>query len=435
VKTIPNLRWWIAGLLFLATVINYVDRQTLSVVAPALTAELNLSNTEYSNILTAFLLPYTIMYIFSGILADKWGTRRSLAVFMAWWSVANAAHSLARGAFSLGAFRFLLGVGESGNFMAAEKAISEWFPPRERAFANGLVNAAAATGAIISPPLITWITLRYGWRAAFVMTGSLGFIWLIGWLAVYYLPGQHPRLSRTELDYITSQMPPPVAKHKIAWASLLRFRQTWGLLLARVFGDPVWWFYLFWLPKYLKDVRHFTLAEIGLVAWMPYLTADLGSLTGGWFSGYLVRRGLPAVQARVRTMIPCVCLMPLGVMVGFLPSSTAALALICLVTFLHMAWKTNLMTMTNDVFPAKIVGSIAGIVGLGAGLGGSLFTPLVGRIVDAFSYTPVFVLMGFLHPTAMLLVYWLVREPAKFQSQKNGVPVGSDSEVSAGKRD
>lgn len=434
-KPVRNLRWWIAGLLFLATVINYVDRQTLSVVAPALTKELNLTNTEYSNILTAFLLPYTIMYIFSGILCDKWGTRRSLAVFMAWWSAANALHSLARGAFSLGAFRFLLGMGESGNFMAAEKAISEWFPPRERAFANGLVNAAAATGAIISPPLITWITLQYGWRAAFVLTGALGFVWMIGWLAVYYLPRQHPRLSAQELHYITSQMPPPSARTKIAWASLLRFRQTWGLLLARVFADPVWWFYLFWLPKYLRDVRHFTLAEIGLVAWMPYLTADLGSLTGGWLSGVFVRRGLPAVQARIRTMIPCVCLMPVGVMIGFLPSSAAALALICLVTFLHMAWKTNLMTMTNDVFPSKIVGSIAGIVGLGAGLGGSLFTPLVGRIVDAFSYGPVFILMGFLHPIAMLLVYWLVREPADFQSAEAAAPVGADSRVSAGNRD
>lgn len=405
-----NLRWTIAALLFLATVINYIDRQTLSVVAPVLTRELNISNTEYANILTAFLIPYTFMYVVSGWLCDRWGTRRALATFMAWWSAANMLHSTARGAFGLGAFRFLLGLGESGNFMAAEKAISEWFPARERGFANGLVNAAAATGAIISPPLIAFVTLHYGWRFAFVATGALGFLWLAAWLALYHIPQSHPRITEEERAYILEGRAARPG-HRIPYRVLLRMPQVWGLLVSRVFADPVWWFYLFWLPKYLSDVRGFTLVQIGLFSWMPYLAADLGSLFGGWVSGRLIARGKPVLDARRHTMIPFVLLMPLGILVNYLPSSQA-LAIICLITFSHMAWKTNLMTMTNDIFPTEVVGSAAGVVGLGSGLAGAISTPAVGRIVDAFGYGAVFWVMGFLHLIAMTIVLTLVRKRA-----------------------
>jgi ACS family hexuronate transporter-like MFS transporter len=385
-----NLRWGIAALLFAATVINYIDRQVLSVAAPVLTRELGISNTQYSDILTAFLIPYTLMYVPAGWLCDRWGTRRALAVFMAWWSVANALHGLARGPLGLKVFRFLLGVGESGNFLAAGKATSEWFPPKERGFVNGLVNAAAATGAIISPPLIAWVTLQFGWRFAFVATGLLGFVWLIPWLVLYRNP---PAAAD--------------AKQRVPYSQLLRMPSVWGLLVSRIFADPVWWFYLFWLPKYLSDVRHFSMAEIGLFAWMPYLSADLGSIFGGWVSGRFVARGVPPVSARSRTMIPFALCMPLGIAVNYLPS-TGALALICLVTFAHMGWKTNLMTMTNDIFPVSVVGSAAGLVGLGSGLAGAISTPLVGRIVDAFGYQGVFWVMGFLHPVAMAIVLVLV---------------------------
>lgn len=407
-KSGGNLRWVMAALLFAATVINYIDRQTLSVVAGTLTRELGISNVEYANILTAFLVPYTAMYVVSGWLVDRYGARFSLSLFMVWWSIANALHSLARGAWSLGAFRFLLGMGESGNFMAAEKAISEWFPSRERGFANGLVNAAAATGAIISPPLIAWVTLQFGWRFCFIATGALGFVWLVFWLLFFYSPGRHPRLSSAELTYILAGRPPETRKERVPYRELLRLPQTWGLMFARVLADPVWWFYLFWLPKYLQDVRQFTLVEVGLVAWMPYLSADIGSLTGGWVSGLLIRRGVPVLDARRRAMIPCAALMPIGVLVAYLPSASA-MAVICVVTFCHMAWKTNLMTMTNDVFPVRSVASAAGVVGLGSGLAGAWSTPAVGRIVDAFSYDAVFWLMGILHPLATLLVYLTVR--------------------------
>jgi ACS family hexuronate transporter-like MFS transporter len=387
-----RLRWSIGAMLFLSTVINYIDRQTLSVLASTVSKELGLSNVQYANVLTAFLVPYTAMYVVSGWLADRWGSRLSLAVFMGWWSAANALHALARGALSLGAFRFLLGMGESGNFMAAGKAISEWFPPSERALANGLVNAAASTGAILAPPIIAVATHLLGWRGAFLATGLCGFLWIALWFLIYRQP------------------PPGVAQKKqpVPYGLLLRAKQSWGLLFARVFADPVWWFYLFWLPKYLQEVRHFSLTQIALFAWLPYLTADFGSVAGGWLSGVLIRRGSGELRARRLTMIPCALLMPLGILVAYLPSEQA-MAAICLVTFLHMAWKTCLMTMTNDVYPVRMVGSAAGIVGLGSGLGGALSTPVVGRIVDAFGYEAVFWMMGILHPLATVLVFLTVR--------------------------
>ncbi len=408
-----GVRWYIAGLLFFATVINYIDRQTLSIVAPVLTEELGITNTEYSNILTAFLVPYTFMYVVSGYLCDRWGTRRALASFMTWWSIANALHAFARGAMGLGFFRFLLGLGESGNFMAAEKAISEWFPAKERGVANGIVNAAAATGAIISPPLIAWVTMQWGWRVSFIVTGALGFVWLVFWLLIYHLPKNHPKVTPEELQLIEQDR--PKVFEKPGYSRMLRLPQVWGLLISRVFADPVWWFYLFWLPKYLKDVREFSLVEIGMIAWLPYLSADIGSLAGGWFSGRLIARGVSVLNARRFTMIPCSLIMPVGILIAYLPS-TPALALICLVTFCHMAWKTNLMTMTNDIFPSQIVGSAAGIVGLGSGLAGVISTPFVGRIVDNFGYDAVFWVMGVLHPIAMLLVLLLVKKTAFVES-------------------
>jgi MFS transporter, ACS family, hexuronate transporter len=406
-----GLRWHVTALLFAATVINYVDRQTLSVVAPFLTKDLGLSDVQYAAVLQAFLLAYTLMYLVSGALIDRWGTRVALAVSMVWWSLANALHAAARGPWSLGIYRLLLGIGESGNFLAAEKAISEWFPPRERGIANGLVNAAAATGAVLSPPLIVFIYSQLGWRPTFVVTGAFGFVWLVFWWRWYHIPSRHPRITPEELEIIHGAPGGRPAERKVRWVELLRFRQTWGLLLPRVVADPVWWFYLFWLPKYLTDGRGFTMTEIGLVAWMPYLTADLGSLAGGWLSGRLVKSGISPVQARQRVMLPCALIMPIGVLIPVTDSSVIAVAVICAVTFAHMAWKTNLMTMTNDIYPTSIIGSVAGIVGLGSGLGGAIFTNLTGHVVQNYSYDLIFIIMAFLHPLAFLILRSLVAGP------------------------
>lgn len=408
---IPHLRWWIAALLFLSTVINYIDRQTLSVLAPVLARDLNLSPIEYSNILAAFLAAYTVMYVGSGFLVDRWGTRLSLSVFMVWWSLANMAHAFAQGVWSLGALRFLLGMGESGNFMAAFKAVSEWYPAKERAIVNGLINGGAAIGAVLAPPVVTWINANYGWQPAFIVTGSLGFVWLAFWLLIYYPPETHPRITEEERAYILSDPPVAAGAEKTSWLQLLRYRQTWGLLLARFFSDPVWWFYLFWLPKYLVEQRGFSMAEMGMLAWMPYLAADGGALVGGWISGRLIARGLDPLRARMAVMLPFALVMPVSLMVNHAPTRALTLGLICVVTFSHMAWKTNQATLTNDVFPKPVIGTVSGILAFGNGLGGTLFTWMTGYVVQWFGYEAIFVLMSVLHPLAYFIVRRLVRQP------------------------
>lgn len=421
---LPRLRWWIAALLFTASIINYIDRQVLSIVAPILTKELHLTPIEYANILQVFLYAYTVMYIVSGILVDRWGTRIALGVFMAWWSLSNMLHAFAGSALQLGFFRMLLGIGEPGNFMAAAKATSEWYPPKERAFVNGVVNAGASVGAIIAAPLVVWLYLSFGWRAAFVITGATGFFWLAAWLVLYRLPEAHPWITAPEQAMLRDSRAVETAagpKAKPRYADLFKLPQTWGLFLARFLSDPVWWFYLFWLPKYMVEKRGFSIVEVGLLAWLPYLSADIGAIFGGLMSGWLVKRGWPVLRARSAGMWPFALLMPVSIWVAFTPSSTLALALICLVTFAHMAWKTNLMTLTNDLYPRSVVGSVAGIAAFGNGLGGALFTGLTGWVVQHFSYDSIFVLMGFMHPAAFLLFRLFVKgpvDPARFNSKE-----------------
>jgi ACS family hexuronate transporter-like MFS transporter len=425
---VPHLRWVIAGLLFTATVINYIDRQALSIVAPVLTKELGLTPIQYASILQGFLYAYTIMYLVSGILVDRWGTRRALAAFMAWWSISNMLHSFARTAGELGAFRILLGIGEPGNFMAASRATSEWYPPKERAFLNGVANSGAAVGAIISAPLIVWLYVRMGWRSMFVVTGCLGFVWLLAWLLLYRLPEKHPLITAAELRLIkgSGDAQELLPATKTRWIDLLRFPQTWGLFWSRFLSDPVWWFYLFWLPKYLVEQRGFTMVEMGMLAWLPYLTADAGSIFGGLLSGYLVKREWPVLKARSAGMLPFALMMPLSVVIAFTPSRAVTLLIICIVTFAHMAWKTNLMTLTNDIYPTRVVGSVSGLAAFGNGLGGAIFTYLTGHIVQRFSYNSIFVIMGFLHPAAYLIFMLLVRGPI---SSFAGEPAPSLSRV------
>ncbi|WP_321474214.1 MFS transporter [uncultured Paludibaculum sp.] len=408
---IRHLRWYIAALLFAASMINYIDRQALSVVAPILTRELHLSPTQYAGILQWFLVAYTITYVINGWVVDRWGTRRSMAVFMAWWSASNMAHALASGVASLSVFRCLLGMGESGSFMASIKVASEWYPAKDRAVVNGLVNAGAAAGAVVAPPLVVWLATQYGWRFGFVATGALGFLWLVAWLLLYELPERHTRITPEELALI--QQPVPAAVPTTGYFQLLAQRETWALLGARFLSDPVWWFYLFWLPKYLVEQRGFTMLQMGVLAWLPYLAADLGSIAGGIASGALIQRGWAAPRARRAVMLPCSLLMPLSIAVALVPSSTVAIALICVVLFAHMAWRTNLTTMTNDLYPRTVVGSVSGLIAFGTGLGGALFTNLTGHLVESYSYTSVFYIMGFLHPAALVLIVVLLKKRAE----------------------
>ncbi len=427
---LKNLRWLIAGLLFLNTVNNYINRQALSIIVPRLTRELGITNVQYGYITQAFLIAYTAMYFISGLLIDRWGVKLVNGIATAWWALAALLHATVRSAVGLGCFQFLLGAGESPNFIAAQKVSGEWYSAKERGTVNGLVQAGAVTGAIITPPMIVLLMTYIGWRAAFLVTGSLGILWVIAWWALYSAPETHPLITSEELAIIrneSSASPRPTVK-SVRWVDLLRMRETWGLLVARIFSDPVWWFYVFWLPKYLTDARGFSLRLIGLIAWVPYLFSDTGALIGGFLSGCLVARGWRVVRARKAVMFCSMLLMPLGAIIAFTPSATLAVATICLVLFAHMSWKTNLATLNVDLYPKQILASAAGLVAMGSSAGGAVFTMIAGYLIHGQSYTAVFLIMAVLHPIAYLIVHWTIRDRAADQG-----PVIRDTTTVAGR--
>ena len=409
VRKIPHLRWWITGLLFLSTVINYIDRQTLSVLTRTIQNDLGMSDMGYARVVQAFLLAYTVTYIFAGRITDWLGTRVSLAVFITWWSTANMLTALARSTFSLGCFRALLGIGEPGNYTAAPKAVSEWFPSKERGLVVGIYTAGATLGATIAPPLIAYLGTRYDWRSAFVFTGSLGLVWVIPWLWLYRLPKEHPRITAEELRLIESSTPPEASDRTNEsewqrWRVLLRRKEAWLLMLSRVLTDPVWYFYLFWFPKYLADARQLSLLKMGKVAWVVYLAADLGCVAGGLLSDQLIRRGMQPATGRVRVMTVAACLLPLSPLIAFMPSLTVVLAVAAIAAFAHMTWQVTMGALIVDLFPSRSIATVFGLIAAGSGLGGLLSTELVGRLVTYYSYTPIFALMGLLHPIALILV-------------------------------
>ena len=411
---VRGLRWWIIGLIFLATLINYVDRLTLSVLAPVITQDLGLSNTEFGGIVAWFLLAYTISQGVSGKLYDRIGTRRGFTVSIIVWSAAAMAHAFARGLASLSVCRFFLGLGEAGNWPGAAKAIAEWFPIRQRAFGMALFNSGAALGSIVAPPLIVFLQLQYGWQTTFIVTGTLGFIWLALWLLVYRTPDQHPWLTPDEHKTIRkgqrfagqradSSEGGPAPR----WRELLRHRPVWGIVIARFLTDPVWWLYITWLPAYLSNVHGFSLTQIGLFAWVPYVAADAGSLLGGWFSGFLIGRGWSVDRARKGVILFAALLMPAGVLAAFAKDPMVALALIAVVLFGFQVWINNVQTLPSDFFSSRAVASVAGLGGTGAGIGSMIFIFTTGWVVDHFSYTPVLVTAGLLAPLGTIALFLL----------------------------
>ncbi len=401
-RRIPHLRWWITGLLFASTVINYVDRQTLSILARTIQNELAMDDLDYAHVVQAFLLAYTVAYLLAGRVTDWLGTRASLALFLGWWSLANMATGLVRNAYQLGLCRFLLGLGEAGNYTAAPKAVSEWFLPKDRGLAVGIYTAGAMVGATISPPLISWLGGTWGWRAAFFATGALGLLWLIPWWWLYREPWRHPRITAEEAAQTPAR--PAAAQCQGSgwnlWKEAFSSRAAWLLMSARLLTDPVWYFYLFWFPKYLMDARGLTLSGVGKVAWVVYLAADLGSVIGGALSGRLIRRGDRPVAARLKVMGGAALLAPLGALVALRPPLEIVLLLGALVSFCHLTWQVTLTALAVDLFPSRIVATVFGLIAAGSGLGGLLSTDAVGRLVSAYSYAPVFALMALLHPCA-----------------------------------
>lgn len=410
-----GLRWWMVGLIFLATLINYIDRLTISVLAPVITHDLGLTNTEFGGIITWFLLAYTISQGLSGKLYDRIGTKRGFACSIVLWSIAAMAHAFARGLASLSVFRFILGLGEAGNWPGAAKTVAEWFPIRERAFGMAIFNSGAAIGSVLAPPLIVWLSLTYGWQTTFIVTGSFGFVWLVLWLFFYQTPDRHKWLSEEERQLIREgQRAEGVAdvlvtepSAPLGWRELLRYRQVWAIVLARFLTDPIWWLYISWLPKYLADARGFSLVKIGLFAWVPYVAADAGSLSGGWVSGYLIGRGWSVDRSRKVVILIAALLMPAGIFAAFARDAMVALALIGVVLFGFQVWINNVQTLPSDFFPDKAVGSVAGLGGTGAGIGSMIFIFSTGWVVDHFSYVPVLVAAGLLAPLGTIVLFAL----------------------------
>lgn len=403
---VRGLRWWIVGLVFLATLINYVDRLTVSVLGPVITQDLGLTNTQFGGIVAWFLAAYTLSQGLSGKLYDRIGTKLGFTVSIVVWSLAAMAHAFARGVSSLSACRFLLGLGEAGNWPGAAKAVTEWFPTRQRAFAMGIFNSGAAIGSIVAPPLIVFLSLRYGWQATFVATGALGFVWLVLWWAVYRAPGEHPWLTAGERALIREGRGRE-GEARIGWRALLRQRPVWGIVVARFFTDPVWWLYITWLPMYLAHARGFSLKDIGLFAWVPYVAADAGSLAGGWLSGHLIARGWSVDGARKFVIVMAAALMPLGMFAAFVDSPMLALALIGVVLFGFQAWINNVQTLPGDFFPSRAVASVAGLGGTAAGCGSMIFVFATGAVVDHYSYTPILVTAGLLAPLGTVALFLL----------------------------
>ena len=393
------------GLVFLATVINYLDRQTLSVAAPVIIEQFHLSNIEYSRIIFAFMLAYTLMNGISGPMVDRLGTKVGYAVCIAWWSIAAMLHSLARGAFSFGAYRFLLGMGEAGNWPAAVKVVAEWFPAKERALASGLFNSGSAIGAVVAPPLVAWIILKSGWRSAFLMVGGVGLIWLIMWVSVYHAPAD----SQTGF----TRQPVPL------W-NLLRSRWVCQFTASKIFSDPVWYFYVFWFPQYLKSARGFDIAAIGKFAWIPFFTAGAGNLLGGACAAALINRGISVTWARKISVLLFSALMTSAIPAVLVSNVFLSIGLISTATLGYCGALANMLAMPADRFPGNTVGSIWGIASMGAGFGGMVFSLLTGWVVDHYSYVPVFVGFGIL-PLISAAMIWLLPHAGEAPEVASGV--------------
>ena len=387
-------KWWMLGFAFLATVINYLNRQTLSVMAPVLLQQFRISATSYSQIVFAFMLAYTFMNGVSGRLLDRLGTKIGYGLTIAFWSGAEILNAFSAGALSLGIFQFLLGVGEAGNYPAGVKLITEWFPPEERSYASGIFNSGASIGAILAPPLLAWIMLANGWRTAFVVIGLLGFLWLAGWLAVYREPDASSASSQTD---------------RLPLRALLRSRFLWQFTLSKVFSDPVWYFYVFWFPQYLKVAHSFSMRQIGETAWIPFLTATLGNLAGGAVFSGLSRAGAgPATARRIAIAIFSALMTP-AIFVGGISSAAGCIALISTATFGYCGALANLLAVPGDVFPKGAVASIWGFASMGSGIGGMIFSLVTGWLVDHYSFRPVFVLFGVIPLVAAWMVWTLPR--------------------------
>jgi ACS family hexuronate transporter-like MFS transporter len=420
---VGRYRWTICALLFFATTINYVDRQVLGILKPVLSSDLGWNEIEYGNIVMAFQLAYAMGLLVSGALIDRLGTRLGYAASLIVWSLAAMGHALVHSVAGFSIARFALGLGEAGNFPAATKTVAEWFPRRERALAFGIFNAGSNVGAIVTPLVVPFIAVHYGWRWAFIGTGAIGFIWLLFWLPIYRRPEDHKKVSAAELAYIRSDA--AETETKIPWRRVFPLRQTWAVAIAKLMTDPVWWFYLFWLADFLKKEYGLSMTQLSLPLIVIYLVADVGSIGGGWLSSTLIKRGKSVNVARKTAMLICaLCVLPVSfaVMTNHL---WVAVGLISLAAAAHQGWSANVYTLASDMFPRRAVGSVIGIAGMAGALGGLGFAWLVSRILEATNsnYVPIFMVCGGAYLIALGIVHLLAPQLAGPELENEGSPV------------
>jgi ACS family hexuronate transporter-like MFS transporter len=439
VPKIKHLRWYICALLFFAATINYIDRQVIGILKPTLVGEFGWQDERiYAAIIFSFQLAYAIGLLLAGRVMDKLGTRLGFLLAVVLWSIAAVAHAIADwfpglqlptvnldattgfsfvmltgAAAGFALMRFLLGLGEAGNFPASIKTVAEWFPKKERALATGIFNSGTNVGALVTPLVVPWVTLQWGWQWAFILTGLTGFLWIIAWLKMYRTPEKHQRLSDAELAHIRSDPSEPVVA--IPWAKLFPHRQTWAFSIGKFMTDPIWWLYLFWIPDFLNRNHGLDLKSIGLPLVVIYLVADVGSIGGGWLSSSLIKRGWSINRSRKTAMLVC-AISVVPIMAAAQASNLwVAVSLVALAAAAHQGWSANLFTLVSDTFPRRAVGSVVGIGGMAGAVGGMLISLAVGEILQRTgSYVPIFIIAGSAYLIALLIVHLLVPrlEPA-----------------------
>lgn len=409
-----HYRWVICALLFFATTINYVDRAVLGVLAPTLRTEIGWSDQEYGYISAAFTLAYALGFLFAGWFIDRVGSRVGYSLYLLVWSIAAAAHALAKSVTGFSIARFGLGIGESGNFPAAIKTVAEWFPKKERAFATGIFNAGSNVGAILAPLVVPWLALNWGWQSAFIVTGIAGLVWLFFWYPVYRKPAEHPKLSAEELDYIESD--PPEPQVKVPWIKLLGFSQTWAFAVVKFLTDAIWWFYLFWFPLFMNDRFKVDLKGIGIPMITVYVMADFGSVGGGWLSSYFLKIGWTANAARKTAMLVCALFILPVAFAPMVENQWIAVILVGIATAAHQGFSANIFTTSSDMFPKQAVGSVVGIGGFAGAMGGFIMNLGAGWLKEnTGNYQVMFIIAAVVYLLALALMQLLAPklEPAK----------------------
>ncbi|KAA6351110.1 Hexuronate transporter [termite gut metagenome] len=405
-----SYRWRICGLLFFATTINYVDRQVLSILAPQLQEIFNWSEKDYGYIIMAFQIAYALGLLFTGRFLDKFGVRIGYSIAIAVWSIFAAFHALAVSVFSFAVARFGLALGESANFPASIKTVAEWFPKKERALATGIFNSGSTIGAIIAPLLIPFLAVNFGWQFAFLVTSLLGFVWLIFWIPFYKSPNKIPAVSKEELEHINSDKEPET-RHSISWSKLFTYKQTLGICLGRFVTDPIWWFFLYWLPKYLSEQHGLNIQGMGFPLIIIYVFSSVGGISGGWLSSHFIKRGKSIDFARKTTILIFALLVTPVFLLTYFSSLTLAIVLISFAAAAHQAWASNIFTVVSDIYPKNAIGSMTGLSGFWGAMGGIIFAPVVGFILDTTgSYHIIFAIVSCAYLLAWLFLKIFVRK-------------------------